>query len=304
MLISRACFVILLGFGSVTFGEMGPPPGWEPNARAKEEARRRASNNNELLFVSRQLYDVFKSMPHDQPNNEVDQLRVQLLQLLPQQSQPLTLGEFSRQAATRGADRAIGMGLNASLPLIRLMYQVVTKQADETSFRDVAEALKKDPTKGSEASLHVLRGVRRTLAEKQAQGKMGFSQGMTHWLANANIRYRLQANASQAGIRVSPVHTILLESETPQDEDPRAKTRTSIQYDVCRDQMGYTWGALSPTGCEFRTSVGVNYGRDISRTRDVYGRYWSWGISVQNKSGGTLARPAQEGRLRLTVPLP
>lgn len=268
----------------------------------------KASANTEMLFVSRQIYEILRSMPRTEDPAPMRDIRSGMMEILQQPAGPRDTREFRAQFSQTASNRAMGQIGNSALPTGKLMWGVLSGQATERDFQDVAKALEEDPTKGSQYAIEVLPQLRKYLAKKHEEGRFGASGGLMHWLTNTKVTYHLNASPTMTdgsmGFAVSPKHTVGLQYEVGQRRDSRAQQRWGLQYDLCRDEMGRVWGTTTSQSCEHQWSTGLNFGRDLPGTRNQFGQYWNWGVSVTNHRNHPGQRDSQEGRIRLTIPLP
>lgn len=273
---------------------------------AKVETK--ASANAEMLFVSRQIYEILRSMPRENDQTPMYDIRYGMMEILQQPAGPRDTREFRAQFGQTATNRAMGQIGNSALPTGKLMWGVLSGQATERDFQEVAKALEEDPTKGSQYAIEVLPQLRKFLAKKHEEGRFGANGGLMEWMTNTKVTYKLNATPMMTdgsmGFAVSPKHTVGLQYEVGQRRDSRAQQRWGLQYDLCRDDMGRVWGSTTTQTCEHRYSTGVNFGRDIPGTRNQFGQYWNWGVSVTNHRNSPGQRDSQEGRIRLTIPLP
>jgi hypothetical protein len=258
-----------------------------------------------MLFVSRQLYEVLRTMPRDENTSNTTELRYDMMDIMKaQQSVGARNGqEFQGQFLQAGTTRAMGMAANTTVPAAKLLWNVLTGQASSADFEDIGQALHEDPTVGGQYSVEVLKRLRLYLAKAHEDGRFQGNRGLLYWMSNTKVLYKLNATPTTGGYAVSPKHTIVLQYQRAQRGDGKAMTTIGLQYDICRDSLAYSIGNQVTT-CEHLSSTGLNFGRDISRTRNQYGQYWNWGVSVQSHEARPGTRDSRDGRLRLTIPLP
>ncbi len=267
-----------------------------------------ANANAELIFLSKQLYEIFHASPHaDQAEtNRINFLRSSLQDQINstlKQDQAASFGAYGQTFYANGVTRFKGIAHNVALPAVSLLMKVLNGTASDNDFKKVGDTLNLDPDSSGETSIHILRMIRGKFNQAEQLGYR-FGPALQEWIRNTDLVYAVGLRVDGT-LSVQPTHKFSAIYSGQQLADPNAHTRISVGVDVCRSSLSYSQQPSALGSCTEDQVYAASYGRDISRMQSRDGRYWSWAMTFneRQRDSDQISDNTQEALFILKIPL-